>query len=72
MRYAARDRAVMMRDQAVARLTRAVALDAVARSLVAIEIGTVIVEDLEAVRELLIELKSRSLLPSWRAYQVFS
>lgn len=44
-----------MRNQAVAGLTKTVVLVAVARSLVATEIVTVIVEDLEAVGELLIE-----------------
>ncbi|UKZ63621.1 uncharacterized protein TrAtP1_004848 [Trichoderma atroviride] len=52
MKYATRGRAVMMRNQAVAGLTRTVAPDAVARSLVATEIVTVNVEDLEAVGEL--------------------
>jgi hypothetical protein len=54
MKYAARGRAVTMRSQAAAELTRTVALGAVARSLVATEIVTVIVEDLGAVGELLI------------------
>lgn len=54
MKYAARGRVVMVRDQAVAGLMRTVVPDAVAMSLAAAEIVTVIVEDLEVVRKLLI------------------